>query len=961
MSIEKLSLRHTNRAEVLSESRATGNVKPTHTRMPNKGGNSLKDKGGKYFIDEDTENEFYNHYFTEVVQGGEIEYLTEKQLGEGGPIAVDLDFRFDPGIRERQHNEDDIQDVISIYLDALKTMFTFVPETSFMVYVFEKPDVNTTLEDVTKDGIHIIIGIQMSSLLQTILRDKVLEQFNTNPFNIDIIRDLPLIDTCTWKNVLDEGISKGGTNWTLYGSRKPNNDTYQITSALNITMDGTDGEFCIEIGDIDIYHRDIEEFKKLSVRYRNHPKFELTPDAARLLETKQRSSKGSRVLNKSASNSRLNVVSRSQLSPGTSADPSTMIPVDRITTKAQLEEWQAYIERQLDESPKHFKTRDTHRYALALPDMFYGEGSYNEWIKLAFALKNTDEQLLFITWVIVSAKKPGFDYGCIGDLYDRWCSIDKRSDGQMLTAKSVMYWAQMYNKEGFEKVRGISLDHYIMIALDNDNDREIAQVLYYMCNERFVCSGLTSSNQIWYEFDQHRWLLDRGMRLRKSGISEELYEVFYAKQVELVSNSQKAPVDDSRNDTYDRTSIHTKSVSNIMSRCHSNSQKTHIAKEAAELFWDGEFSDKLDQDKWTLCFNNGVVNLQTGEFRDGRPLDYISKSTNVQYLSDDDLNRPENKTIWSEITKFMSELFPDDELREYMWEHLSSTLVGANLSQTFNIYKGSGSNGKSLLADLMANSLGEYCNPTAPVGIITSKRQSLGGTSSEIYALKSIRYAIFQEPTKGMVLNEGAMKEMTGDAKIQARELYQSSSSFKQMFTLAVCTNSLFEIKSNDDGTWRRLRIIDFKSCFKDADVYDALPEKERKGKYIFKKVPELTSKLETWAPVFASLLVRRCVKNQGIVKDCAMVLTETNKYRLRQDLIGQFVAERIHECEGRNVTRQALSQTWKMWLEETQSSNAPKMSELCEYLSNKYNTHGNAGWAGVEIIYEPPPETDAF
>ena len=91
------------------------------------------------------------------------------------------------------------------------------------------------------------------------------------------------------------------------------------------------------------------------------------------------------------------------------------------------------------------------------------------------------------------------------------------------------------------------------------------------------------------------------------------------------------------------------------------------------------------------------------------------------------------------------------------------------------------------------------------------------------------------------------------------------------------------------------------------------------------------------------------------------MVLTETNKYRLRQDLIGQFVAERIHECEGRNVTRQALSQTWKMWLEETQSSNAPKMSELCEYLSNKYNTHGNAGWAGVEIIYEPPPETDAF
>lgn len=956
-------LRHTNRTQVLTEARIVGSdVKPTHTRMPNKDGNKPKDKGGKYLIKQEIESEFYHHYFNEVVQNGDHEYLTEKQLGEGGPIVVDLDLRFDPEIKERQHDEEQIQDIISIYLDVLKTMFTFVSTIPFMVYVFEKPEVNMTDDEVTKDGIHLIFGLQMCSSLQLILREKVIQMIKDNPETFESLYDIPL--TCSWEKVLDEGISKGTTNWTLYGSRKPNHDAYQITAAYQVTLDDVDGEFCTVAEDIEVYHRDIEEFKKLSVRYRDHPKFKLTPEAEKLLEkSKQRNNKGGRGLHKSTSSSRLKVVSRSQISPNSSGDPATLVPVDRISTMEQLEDWKVYIERTLDESSKYSTARDTHRFALILPEMFYEAGSYTMWMELAFALKNTDSELLFITWALVSAKQTGFDYGSIPDLYNRWDKIDKREGGK--TDRSVRYWAKEYNKIGYDEVNAKSLDYYVVNALENDGDHEICKVLRCICSEQFVCSGLSAGSQIWYEFKDHRWEPDMGMRLRADGISNQLYEVFYAKQAQLVLHaSDKTPLPDDHKQTpddYERNCRYTKAGNNIMARCHSNSQKTHLAKEAAELFFSKDFNNNLDQNKWTLCFINGVVNLQTGEFRDGRPLDYISKSTNVPYIPENEMNTPENQLLEKEVFTFMTELFPDPELCEYMWEHLASTLVGANLSQTFNIYKGDGSNGKSVLAILMSKALGEYCTPSAPLSIITSKRASLGGTSSELYALKSIRYAIFSEPSKGMVLNEGAMKEMTGDAKISARELYQTATVFNQMFSLAVCTNSLFEIKSNDEGTWRRLRIVDFKSCFKDPAVYDALSEKDRNNKYIFKKVPDLENKLDAWAPIFISLLVRRCIKNKGIAKDCEMVLRETNKYRLRQDLIGQFVAERVRVCEGRNITRQALSQTWKMWLEETQSSNPPRMSELCEYLTNKYDKHGSSGWSGVEIIYEPPPDNDAF
>ena len=61
----------------------------THTRI---GDNCLGIKGGSYNIPEQSEEEFYDLMYKEVIQGGKHEYLTERQ-NENGVIYVDLDFR----------------------------------------------------------------------------------------------------------------------------------------------------------------------------------------------------------------------------------------------------------------------------------------------------------------------------------------------------------------------------------------------------------------------------------------------------------------------------------------------------------------------------------------------------------------------------------------------------------------------------------------------------------------------------------------------------------------------------------------------------------------------------------------------------------------------------------------------------------------------------------------------------
>jgi putative DNA primase/helicase len=298
----------------------------------------------------------------------------------------------------------------------------------------------------------------------------------------------------------------------------------------------------------------------------------------------------------------------------------------------------------------------------------------------------------------------------------------------------------------------------------------------------------------------------------------------------------------------------------------------------------------------------------------------------------------------------MTTLFPIDDLRRYMWDHLASCLIGTNKNQTFHVYHGSGSNGKSLLVDLMAATLGDY-KGTVPITLVTDVRGKIGGTSDEVIKLKGVRYAVMQEPSKNVRLNEGIMKELTGGDPIQARGLYSESEIFIPQFKLAVGTNNLFDIDSNDDGTWRRIRKITFPSKFVDEGEHyeDDTP-------YIFKKDKSLNEKLHTFAPVFASILVKRAFETNGIVEDCETVLEASRKYRNGQDHISAFISERIQKTGDQNdkIGKKSLYEDFKLWFQQEQGSRKiPKGEEIYEYMTKKYGACNKKGWCGVKFIQE--------
>ena len=90
------------------------------------------------------------------------------------------------------------------------------------------------------------------------------------------------------------------------------------------------------------------------------------------------------------------------------------------------------------------------------------------------------------------------------------------------------------------------------------------------------------------------------------------------------------------------------------------------------------------------------------------------------------------------------------------------------------------------------------------------------------------------------------IKILTGGDKIIARGLYKEPVEFVPQFKLLLMCNDLPNIPSNDDGTWRRIRVVEHGSEFVDNP----------KGPNQFQIDRTLKQDIENWAPQFMGLLI---------------------------------------------------------------------------------------------------------
>jgi P4 family phage/plasmid primase-like protien len=707
---------------------------------------------GSYCINDDEQKLFYNLYNKHVFEDGKTAHLTEKHC-EMAPILIDLDLRHEQHIKERQYTFDFLKKFILNYVCLLKTYLPNINEDYLKAFVLEKetPNFNSG-KNVVKDGIHIMFPyIITEPKIQYLLRYLTIN----NPVILELFESINNINSAD--EVFDLCVIERN-NWQMYGSCKPNNQTYKLTNIFHI-KDNT----IIECEN---------DFSQLQL--------------VKLLSIRNITSKY--VINSAENADKIN-------------DDYENIP------RAQQNKKKKRLTNKRKKSPLKKNTLECDEDLQFVKEVIKllnerRADVYDLWIRLGWCLHNIDYRLLD-AWEKFSKKS----YKYVNDECEKeWRSMD--NDG--LGLGTLYMWCREDNLVKFNEISKTNLRKCMMDSLSLEAN-DIAKVVYHMFKHEFVCCS--SRKNVWYQFKNHRWIeIDESIELRKR-LSNEVKNEYMELRKKILDKSQQASMNGNQSE-HKISEQDGDTVGKIIKKLSNTSFKKNVMSECSEMFHSFRFEEKLDSNLNIIGFENGIYDLDTLKFRDGLPEDFVSYTTKINYLDYDSEEEEDDENI-NNVKQFVSEVLPKKAVREYVLTLLGSFLTGRNLNEKFHIWTGCGGNGKSKLIELFENAFGNYCCKL-PVSLLTQSRGRAEGATPALFATKGKRFACLQEPSKDEEINVGLMKELTGGDKIIARGLHKDPVEFKPQFKMVLTCNTLPNVSSDDRGTWRRISVVDFPSKFVD-------------------------------------------------------------------------------------------------------------------------------------------------
>jgi putative DNA primase/helicase len=298
-------------------------------------------------------------------------------------------------------------------------------------------------------------------------------------------------------------------------------------------------------------------------------------------------------------------------------------------------------------------------------------------------------------------------------------------------------------------------------------------------------------------------------------------------------------------------------------------------------------ADQLDAHPMLLNVQNGTVDLTTGELRRHDRADLITRLAPVPYVPDAVC------PIWD---RFMNTITGGDhELRAYLLRLTGAMLIGRGTDQKVFMLHGSGDNGKTTFVETSRRVLGDYAAQAQMSTFVAGGRQSV---RNDIARLAGRRLVTATEGDETQRLDEGLVKQLTGDDTITARYLYREHEEFRPTFTLMIVTNHLPEIRGSDRAIWRRIEVVPF---------VVTIPQEGRDEK--------LSEKLQRELPGILRSMVQGCLEYQraGLHQPSA-VLERSRAYREDQDHVGRFLLDCCLTGDGLSIRGTDLYTSYRAW-----------------------------------------------
>jgi P4 family phage/plasmid primase-like protien len=865
---------------------------------------------GKFFVSNDEYPHFLDLLHDYLFQQNKraLNLVEQRRNDLYTPILIDLDFKYSGGQSlQRQFELSHIHSFIKSYVENITHFYTLNKDKHLRFFITLRPapyeeKKSNTINRFIKDGVHIECpDLILNSDHQQVLRHRSIELANlTNSFkNTGFIN--------SEKEIFDEAIVKKN-GWFFYGESKPDIPAYNLASVY--TYDPKRELF---------YEEDIHEYgtrqllEILSIRHNlnveNIPFNEVSQD-----EWKDR----------------LDYCTGKRVQHVNEVTVPIDIPVIAITNNN--------VHEQLEKDKKDIIKR------LVLDCLSADRASgYQSWIEVGWCLHNIDpSEEMFQTWMEFSQKSPKASGNNINGLLRDWNRGWSRSQHEKcFTSRSLHMWAKEDNPQKYREIMKESFINFVEREVDATHTH-IARLMKRMY-ENTYCASVDSKKVDWYYFTGICWKkLPQGIELRNK-LTTEVAQVIADTRSKL--RERIMAVGDEQKTSWEKERL--KVLLNVERSLYTSGFKDSVMKDCIGLFYDDEFSQKLNANEYLLGFNNGVLDLHAirtnssgnneyyVNFRKAEPTDFVTFMTGryptkncdtIDYIEYDP-NDSDQMIIHKEIDDFMEKVFPRPELRKYMWRKLASCLEGANKEQTYETWIGVGGNGKSKLVDLMSMALGDY-STSLQATAMTRKRPDAGNANPDIMAIRNKRFIYMAEPDEREPLNTSRMKQFTGEDDVEARGLFEDQTKFKITGKIFMLCNAFPAINTMDRGTWRRVRAVPFESKFVDPNVEDVNPNQN-----IYPRDNQLDAKMRKWRTFFMSRLVH-IYKTEylpyGLGLVPAIVTQESNKYQESFDSVAKFMNARIREVKkgGYESNIKEIFRVYKNWYESIGGGVGKKLSQ---------------------------------
>ena len=423
------------------------------------------------------------------------------------------------------------------------------------------------------------------------------------------------------------------------------------------------------------------------------------------------------------------------------------------------------------------------------------------------------------------------------------------------------------------------------------------------------------------------WERDNDGTFIRNAISKEFLKPYF----EMIELNNKLYASGSITDEQkEEIKIKNKNIGKLINNLKNRSFKTSVFKEIGDKIKDNNFIDDMNKKiNYLPIKNKKMLNIETLNIEERTEKFKFNYYCNVDFI---ELTTEEEY----EIENYFNKLFCDDyETREIFINIIKTVFCGRILKNLF-ILVGDGSNGKSLLFEILKAIFGKAIMTLSTDIIILNKNK--GSINSEFKKLEECRAGYITEVGKKDKINSPLAKKITGNDALDYRGLYQENRDLKPTSNLFVLTNELPKIPSDNDGKVdkaliNRLITIPFNNHFKNDNTF----------------VDKMMSKLD--------LIFSYIMRKGNIIKDVEMsanmkeYLKEYIEDNIKEDPLEEFINEIFEKVEIlenekwtlKSIKRDEFINLYENYLED---NNLPKNTlskkKLTETLKKNYKINNN-------------------